>query len=298
MNTDNIVNDNIINDNICIVTAFFDIGRGEWNNEYKRSSNFYLESFLHYLDYPYNMVCFIDDRYIDTILQYYTKSSYHNKKFIPINEKWLENNIHSWKQIYKDKEILSSDEYKKKIEFRKKIIVDLNLTIPKNYYNFLPENENPKYNSINHSKIDFIMYSIQNGYIKEDITCWCDFGYFGTQHKNNKETFPTSTLDITKFSNNKITFFLKKNVEKKDLDPNYTLIYAPEVFTGTFWGGPTNLMSKMQELYHNCVEELYSINISDDDQHIYLRCCLKQNDMFDLKLCSENPKGLLYFQIN
>jgi hypothetical protein len=283
----------------CIVTTFFDIGRGFWNSKYKRTVKFYLQSFLNYLDYPYKMVCYIDDRCIDYVLEHYTRSPHSNKIFIPINEKWLQNNIHAWKQLSKDREIMKSSRYREYIAHRKNVMVSQGA--PKEVENAVfPENEYPEYNAINHAKVDFITNAIENGYIDEPITCWCDFGYFGTQHDNNKKTFPKATLDRSKFSKDRITFFVRKNIIEQDTDPLYMLICSPELFTGTFWGGPTYLMKQFQELYHEAVEELYQVNISDDDQHMYLRCCLKNSDIFDLKLTTlpEWPKGLLYFQKN
>lgn len=278
-------------DNICIVTAFFDIGRGFWKNKSKRTTKFYIQSFLNYLDYPYKMVCYVDERCIDYVLEHYTRSPYNNKKFIPINQTWLENNIHAWKQLPKDREIMKSSRYREFLNHRQTFTPDKEVRI-------FPENEIPEYNAINHAKIDFIMNAINNGYVSESITCWCDFGYFGTQHENKKETFPTSILDPHMFSTDRITFFLQKNIDDNDMDILFTLIAAPELFTGTFWGGPTRLMEKLQNLYHESVEELYRANVSDDDQHIYLRCCLNNSDLFDLKLnrSGEWPKGLLFFQ--
>ena len=285
-------------DDITLVTAFFDIGRGFWSNSYKRTTKFYLQSFLNYLDYPYNMVCYIDDRCIDHILEHYVRSPHSNKIFIPINIKWLENNIHAWKQLPKDREIMQSSQYREFINYRQNIMYPNGLPKGKIETRIFPENEIPEYNAINHAKIDFIMNAVQNGYIGTDVVCWSDFGYFGTQHQNDKTTFPTSILDKTNFSPGRITFFLRKNIVDQDSDPLYMLVCAPDVFTGTFWGGSVQLMSKLQTLYHECVEELYSVNISDDDQHIYLRCCLKNSELFDLKLSTlpEWPKGLLYFQ--
>jgi hypothetical protein len=283
---------------VCIVTAFFDIGRGFWKNKYKRTTKFYLQSFLNYLDYPYTIVCYLDDRCMDYVLEHYVRSPHRNVKFIPINRKWLENNIHAWKQLDKDTEIIKSEKYKEFIDFRKTFMFP-NGNVPENFdKHIFPENENPEYNAINHAKIDFITNAIQNGYVESSITCWCDFGYFGTQHDNDKTTFPTAILDKKYFSDNRLTFFLRKDIEENDADPLHTLVYAPEVFTGTFWGGPTNLMKSFQELYHESVDELYSMNISDDDQHIYLRAYLKNFDLFDLKLVTskEWPKGLLFFQ--
>jgi hypothetical protein len=278
-------------DDICIVTAFLDIGRESWNNKYKRTTNFYIESFLNYLEYPYKMVCYIDDKYIDKILEEYIKSPYNNKLFIPINKKWLECNINAWKNLNKEKEIMESDEYKEMLNKRKEVL-KIGTTIAK-----FPENEIPEYNAINHSKIDFIINAIENGYINDSITCWCDFGYFGTQHDNKKESFPKSTLEKNYFLPNKIMFFIN-DVRKYEYDPYKLLIYALDIFMGTFWGGPTELMYKLQELYHKSVDELYNLNISDDDQHIYLRCFIKESSLFDIKIVSKNElaKCLLYLQ--
>jgi hypothetical protein len=285
-------------EDVCIVTAFFDIGRGFWSSQYKRTTKFYLQSFLNYLEYPYKMVCFIDDRCIDYVLEHYTRSHHSNKLFIPINKEWMENNIRAWQQMGKDEEIMKSQQYRDWIDHRKTFVYP-NGDAPADYTKHIfPENQDPRYNAINHAKVDFIAHAIKNGYVKESVTGWCDFGYFGTQHDNDKTTFPTATIDKTYFKPDRITFFLRKDVDEKDTDPLYTLVYAPEVFTGTFWGGPTQLMSTLQTLYHETVDELYAVNISDDDQHIYLRCYLKNLNLFDLKLATlpEWPKGLLYLQ--
>ena len=70
-------------------------------------------------------------------------------------------------------------------------------------------------------------------------------------------------------------------------------------FTGSFYGLPTKLVPQFQELYHSCIDELYSLGISDDDQHVLLRCYCKNPSLFQLYL-SENkwPEGLNYFQKN
>ena len=52
---------------ITIVTSFFDIGRENWDI-YNRSVDYYLESFYNYLKLDYHMVIFIDERYINLIL--------------------------------------------------------------------------------------------------------------------------------------------------------------------------------------------------------------------------------------
>lgn len=278
-----------MDNNITIVTAFFDICRDLFK-DFRREVTYYTNSFIHYLDYPYVMVCYIDDRYIEPILEKYEKSKYKNKRFIPINKQWLFDNIDAWKRLHIDKAIIDSDYYKE--------LLDLPQSRRRDFQ--FPENHSAKYNAINHSKIDFINHSIANNYINSAITCWCDFGYFETQQKSIVSTLPKNTLDINKFHEQKISFILKNEINEKDMHMIYTLISPREVFTGTFFGGPTFLMKKLQKLYHNCIQEMYEKNVSDDDQHVFLRCYLSNPDLFDLHviLSEEWPRGLTLFSID
>jgi hypothetical protein len=105
------------------------------------------------------------------------------------------------------------------------------------------------------------------------------------------------TIFITKFNPNKLSFCLRNKLDNKDQDAIYTLVNAPETFTGGFFSGSSTLMIKLQELYHISLKELYNNNISDDDQHIYLRCFLKEPNLFNLYLDSfQWPKALCYFE--
>ena len=160
------------------------------------------------------------------------------------------------------------------------------------------ENIYPEYNTINHSKIDFICYAINNNIVgKNDFICWSDFGYFNSILHNNSKLYPFASLDIKLFNTDKISFCLRNKLDENDSDMIYTLINAPEKFTGSFFSGSGDNMLKLQELYHKSLQELYTNNISDDDQHIYLRCFLKNPHMFELYLSNnEWPKALIYFE--
>ena len=154
------------NKELVIVTAFLDINRDSWNT-YNRTSKTYLDAFYNYFNYDNNMIVFIDDKYIDEVIQKYNNAKYKKTKFIPINIKWMEDNIYAWKQLYRAEEIMKSNEY---IELVKSRINNGN-----------PENIYSQYNTINHSKIDFIQYAISSNYISFDsIICWSDFGYFNS----------------------------------------------------------------------------------------------------------------------
>ena len=193
-------------------------------------------------------------------------------------------NIHAWQQLDISTNIMYSDYYRNLLH--------------KRIQNGNPENIYPDYNAINHSKIDFICYAINNNLIKkDDLICWSDFGYFNSILHNNPNKYPLFSIDIQKFNINKLSFCLRNKLNNLDEDMIYTLLNAPEKFTGSFFAGPGNLMVKLQELYHQSLNELYINNISDDDQHIYLRCFLKEPQLFNLYLDSTKwPEGLNYFE--
>ncbi len=275
------------NDTI-IVTAFFDINRHTWKT-CGRHPNDYLDAFKNILLVEKNIIAFIDEKYFNTdFIQTYIKNAKllnRNKThFIKVNLEWLNKNSESWKKNHIAKKIMNSEEYIKKVQTR------INDGTPENIF--------PEYNTINHSKIDFIKFAIDNNLLdNNDLICWCDFGYYKSILHNNIIEYPYSNLDINKFNLDKLNFCLMTKITDNDKDCDYTLINAPPIFTGSFFAGKKEMMNKLYYLYHTCLDELYENNISDDDQHVFLRCFFNQPSMFELFL-SENkwPQALCYFQ--
>jgi hypothetical protein len=262
---------------VIFISAFFDIGRGSWPI-LSRSVDKYISSFYNYLPFNYNMILFMDDKYIDKI------PLTTNLKIIPINLKWLETNVYAWKVLEKAKEIHASEFYKNLASQHGSV-----------------ENIYPEYNAINHAKIDFIIHAIMN-HIGEDsdaMICWSDFGYFNSILHNNPDEFPNRQIDCRYFSSNKINCFLYDTIKPNDYDVIYTLTKAPVTFTGSFWCGDCSIMFTYQKLYHECLNELYQQTISDDDQHVMLRCFIKDSSIFELFLENKKwPQVLLQFQKN
>jgi len=265
---------------IILISAFFDIGRENFKNS-SRSVETYLNSFKNYYMYNYDMIVFIDDKYSNEFINLDP-----NKIIIPINREWLIKNLKSWQQLDQVINIMNSDSYKELVQNR--------------ITNGNPENIYPEYNVINHSKIDFIKYAIDNNLVNSNnFICWSDFGYFNSILHNNPSEFPQFELDLEKFNKNKLNFFLRNQINEEDSDIIYTLLNAPEIFTGCFWGGSIENLEILYHLYHECLDELYNMNVSDDDQHIYLRCYLKNPEIFNLTINSEKWfQVLLDFQLN
>lgn len=267
---------------VVIVTAFYDIGRGDWPNIYQRSAQKYLNSFKNYLNLEYEMFIFLDERYMAV----FNDTKYEKKTFIPINMDWLKANTKSWSQTDRVRDIMAS-----------KIYTD---TLKNRIESGHPENISPEYNIINHSKIDFINYLIENNFFQpETFICWSDFGYHNSILQNNPNNYPTCVLDPNKFDLNNLNFCLRNTIVPEDSDPLETLKNAREVFTGSFFAGPINKMVQLYNLYHKCLDELYDMGISDDDQHVYLRCWFNNAKIFTLYVSQNKwPDGLNYFQYN
>jgi hypothetical protein len=274
--------------NVVYVTAFYNINRGDWGYA-KRNIEYYLDSFKKFISSNKNIIAFIDERYInhDMFINYIdnVKKMGNNKTtFIPINMEWLLNNCETWRKNHISEKIMNSDEYKNKVQHR------INVGIPENIYS--------SYNTINHCKIDFIKYAIDNHYVDHsDFICWCDFGYYNSILKSNPDNYPYADLDLRKMNHNKLNFCLRNKIGLNDLNMYYTLVCAPEVFTGSFFAGNIEKMNELYYLYHVCLDELYNNNISDDDQHVYLRCFMKNPDLFELFLSDDKwPEALTFFQ--
>lgn len=277
---------------ITMVTAFLDIGRSDWVAHGRRTKD-YVNSFLNYLNVDYTMIVFIDDRYIDVLLAAYEKSKYKNKTFIPINKEWLQTHIYAWQQLSTDNAIINSQQYKKTVA--QGLSKDLHL----------PENTCSEYNIVNHSKIDLINYVIDNKLTTNDFICWCDFGYHFSILLSTHSRYPVNVLDASRLNPDKITICTKQKITSVHADPIYVLQKTPEIIVGCFFGGPVKMLKDFQNVYHESLQEFYANGICDDDQHIYLRCVLKQPSMFHMCLRPQistnsytmnNPNALRYFQ--
>jgi hypothetical protein len=267
----------------CMVSAFFDIDRHKWS-AHARSAENYVDSFLHYLHVDYKMIVFVDDRYIKRVLAAYAKSPFQNKRFLPIHRKWLSEHIWAWQQLDRATQILQSPEYRRHVEGRDN-----------------PENLYAEYNLINDAKIDFIAYAIRAGLIgQEEFVCWADFGYHWTLHRNNTHNpyFPTKPLDIQRFSRHHINFCVRNRIDPAiHSDPVHILKAAPDLMTGTVFAATSANMLVLQELVHKHITDLHDRNISDDDQHVYLRCVLDRPELFRLYHSPHIwPMALTYFQ--
>jgi hypothetical protein len=276
---------------ITMITAFYDIRRETWG-VLNRDVEYYIDSLKKLLILNENMIIFMDDKYIqNTFIREFINelklSNNNSKKFIFINDNWLNTYSLSWQKNSISEKIMKSENY---IELANERIIQGS-----------PETIYSEYNTINHSKIDYIKYAIDNHLIADnEFICWCDFGYYNSILHNNPLEFPYAELDINKFNIEKLNFCIRNKITEKDGDMVYTLKYGPEVFTGSFFAGNKRQMLLFHTLYHESLDDLYNNNISDDDQHVVLRCYLKDPNLFQIYWFNDNkwPQALSKFQLN
>lgn len=265
---------------ICYVTAFCDIGRGEWKNKFRRSFSQYLSGFLPIFNqivaYPsqYQLVAFIDNKYSNIL--HTLASEYTNVMIIPIDQSFLDKRIPAWSRLDRERQIMASAEYQRLVGERL----------------VYPEHHNPRYTLINHAKIDFVRYAIAC-YSPGEFFAWVDFGYC-----SNPDKIPRYPLDRSKFDQNMVTYTLINHLDRNDGNIVQTLQTAPERVGGFFFAGTPSALRQYQQLYHDVHKVFQDNNIADDDQHIVLQCFLTRPDLIRLEYVGGWHKALQAFQLS
>lgn len=258
---------------LCLVSAFYDIGRAEWHT-FRRSLDQYFDNFAPYVKFTENnMVVFIDERHVERLRK--VCGTAKHIKIIPINDKFMEENIWAYGKLEREREIMQCEKFKKLVQHRL----------------HHPECCKPEYNIMQHAKIDFVNYVINHKLSDADYYAWTDFGYFQLFNR-----IPAKPLDLAKFDLNRVNFQAMDDIQLIDNNILYTLQNAPEKVGGFFYLGNKALLAEYQTLYHNVYEDFHRIGIVDDDQHFMLQCIFRRPDLFKIW----NLKGwhlvYLYFQ--
>ena len=244
------------------VTIFIDINRHEWTH-FKRTFEDYLNSFkpfisLFHMDQPDTLYAFIDSKFYDSMIDI-TKGT--KIKIIKIDYEWMDTNLYMWKTLPKETEIMRSEKFRSKV--------------PDNRLDIVPETYEPRYTLLNHCKIDFINYVIDN-FPKSDFYTWVDFGYFKMRYH-----IPQKLINLSKVPKNKIVYHQLNNVLPEDTDPYHLLKTGKVSFAGYCFLGTSEIMKQYQKLFHEVLHEFQNVlYIADDDQAIVIQCVVRNPSMF------------------
>lgn len=250
---------------ITIVTAFFDIGRGNWTPErglphyLQRSNDTYFERFAHLAKLENDMVIFTSEEFVEKI------KKIREGKNTEINVVDFPTPFMEFrKQIQKVQE---SEEYQALIN-------------PAQVKN--PEYWNADYVLVNALKSTFVSRAIQLDQVKTDLIAWLDFGYC-----RNEETLNGVTHWKYPFSKDKIHVFnLKDYVEGTFISD---IIANNDVhITGPCIVADKTMWPLLEVLIVHSAKELIKNNSIDDDQTLLLISYLLRPDLFELHKVSSD----------
>lgn len=255
---------------ITIVTAFFDIGRGDWTPDkglphyLHRPTSTYMERFGYMAKLENKIVVFCSKEHVKDI------------KFLR-QDRPTEILVVDFPNCFKElresvTRIQNDKEYLKKIN-------------PSQVRN--PEYWSADYVIVNAVKSTFVNRAIQLGHIQTDLVAWLDFGYCREE----------STLNGVKlwqypFNKEKIHFFNVRNYEGNFI----TDIIANNIvhMHGSMIVADKSMWPTLEALIHHSLNELLKNNLVDDDQTLMLMSYLQKPELFELHPIQENNPFIIF----
>lgn len=258
---------------ITIVTAFYDIGRGEWTPDkglphyLQRTTDTYIERFSHMAKMENDMIVFSSPDIIE--------------KIQPLREgrptKWISFDIFS-----------QFNELIQNIHNTQKSEKFQNSIIPSQRAN--PEYWNAHYVAVNFLKSVFVNLAIKHNMVETDLVSWLDFGYCRTADK-----VPASRKWSYDFDVNKMHLFNYKGYDDK---PIPEIIATNDVYIlGAKIVGGVSAWPKFEELMKSSLLELLEKGLVDDDQTLMLMSTIKEPNLFELHKIPDHQLGLDPFVI-
>lgn len=266
--------------NPTLITMFHDINRHTWS-AFPRNTQAYIDSFDIFLQYDYDMIIYVDDKYVDTLQKRIDHYKSPNKRLVPINRQWLIDNLWSWSRLEQEKAVMASASYKELVKDR----------IAASY----PENVNPEYTILTHSKIDVVNHAIDN-YDVNEYVAWVDFGYF--HNKTSTQFLPKGPFKADRFNLDRVNICLVNDIDERDSDLVYTLQQAPEKIGAYFFLANPTLMKQFQDYSHAWLvkfQEEYII--CDDEQGLWLKIHFNHPDFFKLHVFNKWHDAMRYFTV-
>lgn len=247
---------------ITIVTAFFDIGRGNWGaesghpNYLQRTSSKYLEYFSNLALLDNKMVIYTSKEYVDIV-----KEIRLNKPTIVVEVELFEkfkDSIEAIKSIQKNK------------EFKRKI----SESELKN-----PEYWSAEYVLVTNLKTYFIRESIKNKLISDSsLVSWVDFGYC-----RNENTLNNILEWDYSFKKDKINFFtINKKFRVNQESVEAAIVNNQVVVIGGVIVSSQEKWLEFFDIVYRCQKDLLNKGLVDDDQGVYLMALLKCPKLFEL----------------
>lgn len=251
-----------MNSSITIVTAYFDIGRGQWTADkgfsphLERTTDEYISYFKNLAELDNEMVVYTSSD-LKPKIEAIRKGKPTTVIAFDVDEKF--------KNIKKRIAKIQNDE-----SFRK-------LLPPRQLIN--PEYWSPGYALVCNLKSYFVEKAIKDNIVSNELVAWIDFGYC-----RKKETIRHVKEWRFPFNQEKMHFFTIRNgLKLKSIDSVFDCMINNRVFViGGAVVGSRKKWSEFYRLVCACQYKTLKNNLVDDDQGIFLMCYHYRPDMIKL----------------
>ena len=267
---------------ITIVTAFFDIGRGKlpktkFGRELPfyqhRSVDTYFEFFKNLAKAKNDMVIYTSPEYAEKVYDIRDSYGLKDKTTVVVMESYMPKGLESYKE--RTEKVMQSEEYLNRIQ-RPELI----------------EYWHADYVLVNIFKSLYVNHAIENGYVKDDVTAWIDFGYCRDANR-----IPEHGHWTYNFNPEKIHFFNIQPIQAER--PIDEIISTGDVYImGCHMIAGTKMWTRVRELVFGNLEVLLNHNLSDDDQTLLLMSYLTKPEEFELRFVDPSDWFIIFKNYN
>lgn len=244
---------------LTLITAYFDIGRGEFDGNYARGNNKYIDYFKFWARMKNDVIIYTQPEFKDEILEIREGFGLKAKTKIVT----IDNIYDLFPDMYKRMQEVENDNYYKKYR----------------YIKYSPDNM-AKYDYIMFLKTWCMMDAVEKEYVNNDFIAWIDFGFnHGGETYSNEEDFDF----LWKYDfEDKIYLQALKEDDNK---PIFEIIQNGEVYIqGNPYMVPVHLMKEFYDLIYEAMWSLLDVGFIDDDQTLLLMAYRKNKKIFNCKV--------------
>lgn len=252
---------------VTVVTGLFNIGRDEWDNQYQRTFEQYLDYFSKVLEVKANMVIFTEQEHLALIKDIRGKMRFKTY-IIPTSI----TDLYMFQHLNRILQIQNSPTY------------------AEGHPNpSAPEISKPLYNVVVCNKMDFMSRAVEM--VESDYYVWFDAGF-----SHGKIDFSTIELDMSKFINkpDKMTMISLQSLDAGKDDPRDFFLQYKDVVIGGVFGGTKEVIRRVRDLYYDLIEELFSKEIKDDDQFYNTILAKRHPELFNITIDNWYAENTLF----
>ena len=260
---------------ITIVTAFFDIGRGDWTPDkglphyLQRTTDTYFERFGHMAKLDNDMVIFTSPDLAPRVkeLRGDKPTQIIEREFSTLAPK-LREDIMRVHLLSKYQQMINSSQVKN------------------------PEYWNANYVLVNLLKSSFITTAIKMLQLRTDLVAWLDFGYCREESTLNGVThwqYPFSEDKVHMF---KIKDFIEGTYINDIISNNDVHITGPHIVAHK------DLWPKLETMIMSHTKLLLENDLIDDDQTLLLMSALSNPELFELHSVSKDDWFIIFKEYN